>query len=171
MAKLEDGEPNGERFARAESVAWQRIGTELVLLDIPRRTLLGLNSAAAHLWEALVCGDELGTSAAELASRRDQPRPIVREQASRLVDELLARGLLVACGAARAASTTQETSGQAAPGDGVVAADPGGDDAYEAPAISWEEPLEQAGVYAACAKDPGGDIDPNCTSAPNFASS
>lgn len=45
------------------------------------------------------------------------------------------------------------------------------DETYEAPKIEWEEVLEEAGVYAACIKDPGGALGQQCTMQPNAGSS
>jgi hypothetical protein len=49
-------------------------------------------------------------------------------------------------------------------------ASPGARPPYAAPKIEWEEVLEEAGVYAACAKTEFDPVTPACLSAPMDAS-
>lgn len=151
----------------AAHVAWQRVGAEIVLLDISRRQLIGLNGAGGMLWEALHRGEQLGLGAREVARVFGQPAALVDEHAARWAETLLEREILCAPGCAPAEHSSVTSQAAAAPPAWPSDA-PG---RYDPPAIVWEEPLEQAGVYAACGKDAGGDIDPNCLSSPFNAAS
>jgi hypothetical protein len=146
----------------AAHVAWQRVGSEVVLLDITSRQLIGLNGAGGMLWEVLHRGQELRVGAREVARVYGQTAALVGEHAARWAETLLAREILCAPGTARAAASSATPQAGAAPYAWPSEA-PG---RYDPPAIAWEETLEQAGVYAACSKDAGGDIDPNCLASP-----
>ncbi|MBK6846943.1 MAG: PqqD family protein [Proteobacteria bacterium] len=146
----------------AAHVAWQRVGSEVVLLDITRRQLIGLNGAGGMLWEALHRGQDLMVGAREVARVYGQPAAVVDEHAAGWAETLLAREILCPPGAACAAASSATPQAGAAPRAWPNEAP----DRYDPPAIAWEEPLEQAGVYAACGKDAGGDVDPNCLSSP-----
>ncbi|MBK8481148.1 MAG: PqqD family protein [Proteobacteria bacterium] len=158
---------DAELVLPAAHVAWQRVGSEIVLLDIPRRQIIGLNGAGGLLWEALHRGQDLLVGAREVARVFDQPVALVGAHAARWAETLLAREILCSPGAARAAACSATAqAGAAVPAWPNDAPGP-----YDPPAIAWEESLEEAGVYAACGKDAGGDVDPNCLASPFNAAS
>jgi|GEM_PF-4781488 hypothetical protein len=45
------------------------------------------------------------------------------------------------------------------------------DETYSAPAIEWVEVMEEAGVYAACAKDPLDPLSEGCFAFPKLGTS
>jgi len=48
---------------------------------------------------------------------------------------------------------------------------PAADETYSAPAIEWVEVMEEAGVYAACAKDPLDPLSEGCFAFPKLGTS
>jgi hypothetical protein len=79
----------------AENVVFRTVGDELVLLDYERGQYYGLDPIGARVWELLASGastDEVvNTLTAEYETTRDQ----LAADVARLVDELLASGLVV----------------------------------------------------------------------------
>ncbi|MBK8479827.1 MAG: PqqD family protein [Proteobacteria bacterium] len=157
MSKEANTAAEGTRLCHAPSVAWQRVGDEVVVLDVPRRTLVGLNPTASALWESIASEGEVAASIATVAERLQQPVASLNDEIARIAKALLQRELLQVVGA------QSIPAAQRVPGDsGFPAALPG---------IAWEEQLEDSGVYAACAKDPFGEISPGCTASPSAGSS
>lgn len=79
---------------RAESLTWQRIDDDIVVLDLEGSSYLKLNASGAVLWEALAGGADHADLVRQLMERYD----LGEEDAARDVDEFLAdldaRGLL-----------------------------------------------------------------------------
>lgn len=153
----------------APSVAWQRLGDEVVVLDVAKRRMIGLSSTSAALWEAISRGEALGTSVADVARQFNQPIDAVSAELLGFAEVLAQRGLLVerasdSAGSSAASSTVDELGSLRS-----VRADHHQSEighAYVAPTIAWEEHLEDAGVFASCGKDFGGTGGPQCTSSP-----
>jgi hypothetical protein len=58
---------------RADRTAWQTFDDRVVVLDIPARTMLGLNPTAAEAWQALDGKRDLQSIAREIADKHGQP--------------------------------------------------------------------------------------------------
>ncbi|MBK6848396.1 MAG: PqqD family protein [Proteobacteria bacterium] len=154
---------SGARVRHAPSVAWQRVGDEVVVLDVPRRTLVGLNGTASALWEALASESDLAAGADAVAARLQQPAAGLIDEVEQIAQALIRRELLqvvatlpVGAGPAHAAPASPASAGETP---------------EALPGILWEEQLEASGVYAACAKDEFGEGGPQCTSSPSAGSS
>lgn len=58
---------------RADRTAWQTFDDRVVVLDIPSRTMLGLNATAAQVWQELDGERDLEQIARALADKHQQP--------------------------------------------------------------------------------------------------
>jgi hypothetical protein len=77
----------GERFRlRASGLEWRSVEGEIVALDLPADTYLGLNQSGAVLWQALA----QGASADELVERLVGEYQIERSDAERDVRQFIA---------------------------------------------------------------------------------
>lgn len=160
MSAREKSPSSGTRVRHAPSMAWQRVGDEVVVLDVQRRTLIGLNGTASALWEALAAETELAASTGAVAARLQRPAEGIADEVEQIAQALIRRELLQVVGAP---PTKADPAVVAAAGDGSA---PG-----SFPGIVWEEELEASGVYAACGKDPFGEGGPACVSSPSAGSS
>jgi hypothetical protein len=77
---------------RADRTAWQHVDRQLVILDVPSRTLLGLNGTAARVWQLLDGERSLEAIALDLAEVFQQPATRVRSDVLGFAAQLLERG-------------------------------------------------------------------------------
>lgn len=78
----------------AGQVLFGEVAGELVVCDLDSGECLQLTGSGADLWQALVRHGKLEGVVADLAARYEAPDGELRRDASRFVEELLARGLL-----------------------------------------------------------------------------
>jgi hypothetical protein len=77
---------------RADRTAWQNFDGRVVVLDIPSRTMFGLNPTAAHVWQELDGERDLDTIARTLADSHQQSHAHVSSDVLVFAQELLTRG-------------------------------------------------------------------------------
>lgn len=122
------------RYRRARQTAWRTIADEMVLLDLERKRMVGLNPTAAFVWQTL---DEMADSEAMLRALAAGGRPAfgIRELDA-FLEKLVALGL-----AQRGEPEKREPAAFEPPED------------LEPPRILWQETVEQ--IAATCAFMPG----------------
>ena len=79
---------------KSERSAWQNFDQELVLLDMPSRTLFGLNSVGGVVWESVDGQRSLADIARNVAEQFEQAQERVLADVLHFAGELLARGCL-----------------------------------------------------------------------------
>jgi hypothetical protein len=79
---------------KSDRSAWQSFDAELVLLDLPTRTLFGLNSVGGTVWERIDGKSTLAEIASDIASQFEQPNERVLADVVHFAGELLDRGCL-----------------------------------------------------------------------------
>jgi Coenzyme PQQ synthesis protein D (PqqD) len=78
----------------ADSVIFQTLDDEIILLNTAEQGYFGLDAVGATMWNALMeCGD-LATAAEKVSTHYQADPATVKQDMQELVDELLARGLL-----------------------------------------------------------------------------
>jgi methyltransferase-like protein len=77
---------------RADRTAWQAFDGRVVVLDIPSRTMFGLNLTAAHVWQQLDGERDLDAIAHTIAAKHQLPHVRVSSDVIAFAEELLARG-------------------------------------------------------------------------------
>lgn len=116
------------QYLRARSVAWRRVGGQAVLVNLDRRTILGLNATGSEVWVSLP--DEAGGTGAAPPVRVAQPAEETAETdpVTRFLADLAEEGMLVRAGVAGAGAPP------ALPSPGAVA-----------PAVAWRDGLQAFG--------------------------
>ena len=84
------------RVTMAETVLAQRVGDEMVLLDMSDEMYLGLNDTAALMWEQLAAGKTAGEAVAAVLAEYDVDEATVQADLVALVEDLLSRKLVSA---------------------------------------------------------------------------
>ena len=79
---------------RADRTAWQTFDGRVVVLDIPSRTMFGLNPTAAHVWQELDGERDLDSIASTLADNHQLPHARVSSDVIAFAEQLLARGCI-----------------------------------------------------------------------------
>lgn len=79
---------------RSDRTAWQSFEQELVVLDVPTRTLLGLNALGAWVWDNLDGVATLGELADLVAGAYGQPIAAVQRDVLQFAESLLERGCI-----------------------------------------------------------------------------
>lgn len=79
---------------RADRTAWQNFDGRVVVLDIPSRTMLGLNPTAAQVWQQLDGERDLDAIAHTLAENHQLPHARVSADVITFAEQLLARGCI-----------------------------------------------------------------------------
>jgi hypothetical protein len=77
---------------RSSRTAWQSFERELVVLDMPTRTLLGVNAVGGLVWDRLDGAATLGAIARAIADEYQQSAEQVLRDVQQFVQDLLARG-------------------------------------------------------------------------------
>lgn len=77
---------------RADRTAWQSFDSRVVVLDVPSRTLVGLNPTATQIWNQLDGLRSLEDIASALAQAYQQPLERVRDEVVTFGEQLLSRG-------------------------------------------------------------------------------
>jgi hypothetical protein len=77
---------------RADRTAWQHVDRQLVVLDVPSRTLLGLNGTGAQVWDQLDGQRSLERIAQTIAASFQQPVARVCSEVIAFAEQLLVRG-------------------------------------------------------------------------------
>lgn len=77
-------------------VLCRELDGEAVLLDLGSGLYFGLNASGTRVWQLLEQGTAPGDIAARIADEFDAPIDVIARDVARLLDELRARGLLVA---------------------------------------------------------------------------
>ncbi|HYI12182.1 MAG TPA: PqqD family protein [Thermoanaerobaculia bacterium] len=82
-------------FRPAEGVVFNRVGDELVLLDLHRGIYYGLDPVGARIWQLLSEGAGEGEIVARLGEEYDVERETLAADLGRLIAELRGCGLLL----------------------------------------------------------------------------
>ena len=84
------------RVRRGTGVVFQELDGEAVLVQLERGTCFTLDPIGTRIWQLIGEGDEVGRVAAALAGEFDVAPEVVERDLYLLLEELLARELLVA---------------------------------------------------------------------------
>ena len=84
-----------KRYSRSPSTAWQRIGSELVVLDLKGNKIMGLNETGALLWEMADGGTDLEAMIRALSDRFGVERERAEADVLSFMSLLAAKGLVV----------------------------------------------------------------------------
>lgn len=84
------------RYRAGDGVHARRFDGELVIVDLARGNYFGLDEVGAEIWEGLLRGESIAIVVSRLEQSFDASRTELEADASGLVRELLANGLLVA---------------------------------------------------------------------------
>jgi hypothetical protein len=79
---------------KSDRSAWQNFDQEVVLLDMPSRTLFGLNSVGGLVWDSVDGQRTLAEIARKVAERFEQAQERVLADVLHFAGELVARGCL-----------------------------------------------------------------------------
>jgi hypothetical protein len=90
------------RVEIGESVIFQKLNDEAVLLNMSNQQYFGLNDTGARMWDLLVTLGAPGEVVARMAHDYDVPAATLQADLESLVNELLEAGLLRAVSAAAA---------------------------------------------------------------------
>lgn len=82
------------RYKIPERVVHQRLGDEMVLLNLETGYYFGLNPTGARLWELISEGQGLEDAGPVLMAEYDVDERVLNVDLENLVGELLARGLI-----------------------------------------------------------------------------
>lgn len=82
-------------YKASESVLFQKLGEEAVLLDMESSKYFGLTRVAARIWELLMGGQTLVEIVSLIAQENNVAIERVRHDLLNFVDTLTSRGLLV----------------------------------------------------------------------------
>ena len=85
--------PTG-RLRVPDTVLFEEVSGEVVLLDLASGKYYGLNGVASRMWHALVQAGDVEAAVPLLQARYDVPVERLRADLARLVGRLLAAGLL-----------------------------------------------------------------------------
>jgi hypothetical protein len=77
---------------RSDRTAWQSFDEEMVVLDVPTRTLLGFNKLAGWVWDRLDGATSLEQIAEAVAESYGHPIAVVRQDVLHFAQALLERG-------------------------------------------------------------------------------
>lgn len=85
----------GERFRlRGSGLEWRRVEDDIVALDLPTETYLGLNQSAASLWQVLASGASEDELVQLLIDRYGISLADAQRDVGEFVAALQARGML-----------------------------------------------------------------------------
>jgi hypothetical protein len=79
---------------RADRTAWQSFDNRVVVLDIPSRTLFGLNPTASRVWQQLDGARSLDAIAQLIAHTYGEPQARVCRELIAFAEELISRGCI-----------------------------------------------------------------------------
>lgn len=82
----------GSVIRRSDRTAWQKFEAEWVVMDVPTRTLLGLNELGGQVWDRLDGEQSLDQIAHALARAYGQPVARVQRDIVAFAQSLLERG-------------------------------------------------------------------------------
>ena len=82
-------------FSPSPSVVSREVGGETVLVDLDSELYFSLNTTGALVWEGFAAGSDIDDIVGATSARFDMAADQVRDDVVRLVDELVAAGLLI----------------------------------------------------------------------------
>jgi hypothetical protein len=94
-------EPLPSAVAIADSVLYQELEEEAVLLNIANQQYYGLNDVGAQMWKSLTEAGSIAAAEDRLADMYEIERPILRSDLEALVRDLLKAGLLTSADGCR----------------------------------------------------------------------
>jgi hypothetical protein len=83
------------KLEAAPTVVTREVGGEMMLVDLESGTYFGLNDVGGRLWQLLDDGESLGRACEQLLEEFDVDSGQLHSDVGTLIDELLARKLLV----------------------------------------------------------------------------
>jgi hypothetical protein len=87
-------EPLPSAVAISDSVLYQELEDEAVLLNMANQQYYGLNDVGAQMWKSLTEAESVAAAEDKLASMYEIERPTLRSDLEALVRDLLKAGLL-----------------------------------------------------------------------------
>jgi hypothetical protein len=79
-------------LSKSARTAWQSFDHECVVLDMPTRTLVGMNTVGGIVWDQLDGTRSLGDIAAHIAETYQQSKESVLQDVLRFATQLITRG-------------------------------------------------------------------------------
>ena len=89
------GSENGEQLVCNPSIAFQRLGDELVVVNLESDTIYTLNETAAIVWEMLQNGSDVDDIRARLSTDYDVAHETVHQELMQALTKLRDFGLLI----------------------------------------------------------------------------
>ncbi|MEA2570577.1 MAG: hypothetical protein QOI24_2578 [Acidobacteriota bacterium] len=86
------------RFRIRDGVMFNRVGDEIVLLDLDKGTYLGLDPVGSRFWELVTANASLGEAIETMLGEYEVARPELEADVDELVDDLARNELLTAAG-------------------------------------------------------------------------
>ena len=79
-----------------DGVMFNRVGEEIVLLDLDSGTYYGLDAVGGRLWDLITGSATIGEAIDAMLDEYEVEREVLERDVLKLVDELAEKGLLVA---------------------------------------------------------------------------
>ena len=159
---------NSSIFRKPAHVAWHVLDGEVVVLNVSSREMLGFNATGSRIWLLLDGERKLSEIVEIVAQEFGCPFEQAEEDAKDFVHRL-SRKLCLSDVEGHPYVEEQAADTNTLKNRTPMA--PGETSSYPKPDISWEEGLEENGVYAGCAKDTGGEGGAQCLTNPESISS
>ena len=86
--------PLPDRYPRRRAVPWRLLDTEALVVDVAGGVLYPLNAVGARIWELCDGARSVAHIAQLLAEEFDATEDVIRGDADRFVDDLVAAGLV-----------------------------------------------------------------------------
>jgi hypothetical protein len=83
------------RFTIRDGVMFNRVGDEIVLLDLDKGTYLGLDPVGSRFWELITSEASVGDAIDAMAGEYDVTRQQLEADVAELVADLQSNGLVV----------------------------------------------------------------------------
>ena len=86
--------PSPDRYPRRRAVPWRTLDTEALVVDVGGGTLYPLNSVAARIWQLCDGARSVDDIARVLADEFEADEAVIRRDAERFIDDLVAAKLV-----------------------------------------------------------------------------
>lgn len=85
-----------DRVTMRDGVMFNRVGDEVVLLDLDSGTYFGLDAVGGRVWDLLTASATIGEAIETMLGEYDVEREVLQRDVLRLVEELEEKGLITA---------------------------------------------------------------------------
>jgi len=82
-------------YKQAGNIAWRKVDAEGVLLNLDTSAYYSLDEVGILIWERLAAGDDAEAVATAVCSQYDAAPAQVRKDVKSLIDDLVAKGLIL----------------------------------------------------------------------------